>query len=62
MGIFAACDYFEYQCGSGECILAKMLLNGNKDCVDGSDEGAICISTGLICIYANYFFQFMQFA
>lgn len=35
------CEPFEFQCGSGECVLAARLLDGKDDCDDGSDEGMI---------------------
>ncbi|KAF8359810.1 hypothetical protein PRIPAC_94805 [Pristionchus pacificus] len=44
------CEPFEFQCGSGECVLAARLLDGKDDCDDGSDED-YCTTYGDACTF-----------
>ncbi|GMS88905.1 hypothetical protein PENTCL1PPCAC_11080 [Pristionchus entomophagus] len=46
------CESFEFQCGSGECMLAARLLDGKEDCEDGSDE-EYCNTYGEACTFAT---------
>ncbi|GMR41366.1 hypothetical protein PMAYCL1PPCAC_11561 [Pristionchus mayeri] len=50
--ISVICESFEFQCGSGECILAARLLDGKEDCEDGSDE-EYCKLYGESCAFAT---------
>ncbi|GMT17972.1 hypothetical protein PFISCL1PPCAC_9269, partial [Pristionchus fissidentatus] len=46
------CEQFEFQCGSGECVLAARLLDGKEDCEDKSDE-EYCQIYGASCTFPN---------
>ena len=36
------CAKGRFECGSGNCIPARLKCNGHKDCDDGSDEQKEC--------------------
>ena len=47
-----------YECENGECIFRSDRCNGEKDCTDGSDEGADnCGKFGINHIHARYCVQ-----
>jgi DNA-binding beta-propeller fold protein YncE len=38
------CKDGSYPCNSGECIPYESVCNQHRDCIDGSDEGSLCLS------------------
>ena len=48
LAVSGGCDKGEFRCASGECISKTWLCDGEKDCLDGSDEN--------LCEHKIYYF------
>jgi hypothetical protein len=60
----STCESGRYLCGNGECIDASLKCNGDRDCLDGSDEGtlAACPSESRAlssCCYVTFIFYLL---
>ena len=50
-----ACEYYEFHCGSGECIDVRRRCDGHSDCSNNADEEN-CGKTCVILMYISLVF------
>ncbi len=48
---FNECEDYEYRCANGMCIAEEYWLDGDRDCMDWTDELNTIVNSGVVCFH-----------